>query len=230
MLKKLAFSSSGLLICILVVATIIEPFLGTEFVKKYFYTSPLTIGLWVVAVFFLLFYLFQRRVYKNLIVFLLHFSFVIILAGAFVTHIFGKQGTIHLRIDEPQNEFVDDEGIPAFFEFSENNEKQFVTLTDFCVEYYNETLTPKDFVSNIEITDGEQKVFGRVAMNKIFSYNNYRFYQQTYDDDEQGVTFLINYDPYGIAITYCGYLLLFFCLIAFFFQKDTRFRRLCKKG
>lgn len=203
--------------------------MGTDFVKKYFYTSPLTIGLWLVAVFFSLLYVFQRGVYKNLIVFLLHFSFIIILAGAFVTHIFGKQGTIHLRVGEHQNEFVDDERRPVFFEFGENVGKQFVRLVDFRIEYYAKTHSPKDFVSTLEINDGEKKVLGQVAMNKIFSYNNYRFYQQTYDDDKQGVTFSINYDPYGIAITYSGYSLLFFCLIAFFFQKNTYFRQLCKK-
>ena len=226
MLKRIAFSLSGLLICLLVVATFLDPLLGTEVVKKYFYTSPMVICLWVVTVTVSVLYLFRQAEYKNLITFLLHFSFVIILAGALVTHLFGKYGTVHLRKDNPQNEFIDADGRLTFFEFNKNEGNQFVKLIDFYVEYYDGTQLPKDFVSTIELTDGNDIVNGRVSMNKIFSYKNYRFYQQSYDEDEQGVLLSVSYDPFGIAITYCGYVLLFFCLMAFFFQKRTFFRQL----
>ncbi len=225
MLKRIAFSLSGLLICLLVVATFLEPLLGTEVVKKYFYTSPMVICLWVVTVTVSVLYLFRQAEYKNLITFLLHFSFVIILAGALVTHLFGKYGTVHLRKDNPQNEFIDADGRLTFFDFDKDTENQFVKLLDFRVEYYEGTQLPKDFVSTIELTNDNDVVKGRVSMNKIFLYKNYRFYQQSYDEDGHGVLLSVCYDPFGIAITYCGYALLFFCLISFFFQKKTFFRQ-----
>ncbi|MBO5974424.1 MAG: cytochrome c biogenesis protein ResB [Paludibacteraceae bacterium] len=229
MLKRLAFSLSGLLICLLVVVTLLEPFLGTEAVKDYFYTSPIIICLWGITASISVVYLFRQSVHKNLITFLLHFSFVVILAGSLVTHLFGKQGTVHLRIEQPQNEYVVDDGRSCFFEFSKNAKNQYIKLLDFQVEYYDGTLSPKDFASTIEVSNGEEVVQGQTAMNRVFSYKNYRFCQQSYDEDERGVTFSVNHDPYGIALTYCGYFLLFFSFVTFFFQKNTRFRQLYKR-
>ncbi len=128
MLKRTVFSLSGLLISLLVLATVVEAFLGTDFVKKYFYTSPFTICLWILTVILSVVYLFRQGVYKNLITFLLHFSFVVILAGSLVTHLFGKQGTAHLRIEQPQNEYVVDDGRSCFFEFSKNAKNQYIKL------------------------------------------------------------------------------------------------------
>lgn len=229
MLKRTVFLLSGLLISLLVLATLVEAFSGTDFVKKYFYTSPFTICLWLLTVILSVVYLFRQGVYKNLITFLLHFSFVVILAGSLVTHLFGKQGTVHLRIEQPQNEYVVDDGRSCFFEFSKNAKNQYIKLLDFQVEYYDGTLSPKDFASTIEVSNGEEVVQGQTAMNRVFSYKNYRFCQQSYDEDERGVTFSVNHDPYGIALTYCGYFLLFFSFVTFFFQKNTRFRQLYKR-
>ncbi|MBQ2540100.1 MAG: cytochrome c biogenesis protein CcsA [Paludibacteraceae bacterium] len=67
-------------------------------------------------------------------------------------------------------------------------------------------------------------------MNKPLKYHGYRFCQSDYDSDRQGVVLAYNYDPWGIGITYAGYALLLVAMIAFFFQKRSRFRALLKQS
>jgi ABC-type transport system involved in cytochrome c biogenesis permease subunit len=220
--KRLAFLFSGILLVLLILATIIEPVIGTKATIEKIYTSPVTIALWIITVCCSLAYLFQRKVQKNIITFLIHFSFVVILAGALVTHIFGKQGKLHLQLNESENMYVDSDDLVRTFPFT-------IELSDFYLEYYKGTRSPMDFVSKIKIMDDNQETFGIVSMNNIFVYRNYRFYQSSYDANMQSVSFAVSYDPYGIVITYIGYAFLFFSFVAFFFQKNTMFRQLLKK-
>lgn len=61
----------------------------------------------------------------------------------------------------------------------------------------------------------------------IFSYDNYRFYQTGYDEDTTILS--LSHDPYGIAVTYTGYLLLLISIIMFMFSNKSRFRVLLGK-
>lgn len=45
-------------------------------------------------------------------------------------------------------------------------------------------------------------------MNRILSRQGYRFYQSSFDDDKEGSWLSVNYDPWGIGVTYAGYILL----------------------
>lgn len=84
-----------------------------------------------------------------------------------------------------------------------------------------------DYVSTIIVNDDTQTE-GTVSMNNIFKYRNYRFYQSGYDRDGKGSTLSVSYDPWGIGLTYAGYLCLLMSMIGFFFRKDTRFRALLR--
>ena len=86
-----------------------------------------------------------------------------------------------------------------------------------------------DFISRIEIKhDGtSEEEEGVISMNNIFSHDNYRFYQTGYDEN---VTILsVSYDPYGISITYTGYILLLLSIIMFMFSKHSNFRMQLRK-
>ena len=65
-----------------------------------------------------------------------------------------------------------------------------------------------------------------VSMNNIGKAEGYRFYQSSYDDDGQGTHLLVAHDPYGIAVTYVGYLMLFVTLLWTMFSRHTRIRQL----
>ena len=216
-LDRLAFPLMGIIIILLITASVLEQFIGTEAVIRYVYAAPWTIALWLLTVVCAIYYLCVRRVWRTPFTFLLHFSFVIILGGALVTHLFGEQGQIHLRMDtdKPESARLGDSEMS-------------VRLADFYVEYYSGTHAPMDFVTKVEISDHGKMVSGTVSMNNIFEYRHYRLYQSMFDSDMRGTILTYSHDPWGIGITYAGYALLLFSILGFFFQKRSYFRTLLR--
>jgi len=68
----------------------------------------------------------------------------------------------------------------------------------------------------------------RIYMNHILDYKGFRFFQSSYDQDEQGTVLSVNKDP-GTIITYLGYLLLALGLFAGLLLKNGRFAQLSQK-
>jgi len=221
-LRTLAFSSLGLITAIMMVATVVEKQHGSDFVREYIYGAWWMVALWGASANLSLFYAIKQRLHKRLITFALHLSFLLILAGAGVTYLFGIQGRLHLRVGE---------NATGEFAFSDGQTQQFpflIQLKEFELRYYDGTFAPMDYVSHIEVLDGTQTHEGVISMNNIFRYRGYRFYQSGYDHDAQGTTLSISYDPYGIGITYTGYAMLLITMIAFFFQRGSTFRHLLR--
>ena len=154
---------------------------------------------------------------------LLHIALGIIVLGACVTHFFGEQGEIHLRADKAQT-------ISHTSPVTHNPSSITLFLWDFQVVYDGEN--PVDYCTELRLLDrskNERQLAvdeGSVRMNKPLKYHGWRFCQSNYDSDQMGVVLSYNYDPWGIGITYTGYALLLVGMIAFFFQKNTRFRAL----
>ena len=154
---------------------------------------------------------------------LLHIALGTIVLGACVTHFFGVQGEIHLRADKAEtltvNPFNRTHSLSLF-------------LWDFQV-VYDASDNPADFITDLRLLDRDRKPLvveeGTVRMNKPLKYHGFRFCQSDYDSDLQGVVLSYNYDPWGIGITYAGYALLLIGMIAFFFQRHSRFRALLGK-
>ena len=148
---------------------------------------------------------------------LLHIALVTIVAGACVTHFFGVQGEIHVRADKAER--VPDSELSLF-------------LWDFQI-VSDAQGNPADFISELRLLDRSVRPLkideGIVRMNKPLKYHGYRFCQSDYDSDQQGVVLAYNYDPFGIGITYAGYILLLLGMITFFFQRHTYFRALIKQ-
>ena len=223
LLKYLSFGCVCLIIPVMAVATVIEKIYGTEFARDHIYTSLTMIILWGVVSLSAVWYMLRVKLYRKIATFSLHLGLIVILVGALITHLSGKQGKIHLRIgDEPIKEFVATDGNSFQFPFE-------LSLKNFNLEYYPGTFSPSDFISEILIKDGDAEISGSVSMNKIFSYRNYRFYQSGYEGDGQGSFLSVSFDPYGIAVTYTGYIWLLLSIILFFFQKKTIFRNVWKQ-
>ena len=100
LLRTAGFGLTALLVLILICATVAEKLYGTAFVSTFVYGSPLFVTLWGTAAVFSLLYLIRRKLPRRKAAFLLHLAFLIILAGALTTHIWGIQGSIHLRHGE----------------------------------------------------------------------------------------------------------------------------------
>jgi len=60
-------------------------------------------------------------------------------------------------------------------------------------------------------------------MNNILEHRGYRFFQSSFDPDEKGTVLSVNHDFWGTWVTYLGYFMLFFGLMAIMFSKHTRF-------
>lgn len=146
-MKKTTFSLLIITIITLITATILEKLYGTPWVASHIYGSTWFLLLWALLTISALIYIIQRRLYRRPLTLLLHLSFVVILIGAAITHYFGINGQIHLRLDEaPKTTYIDTN-------YQERNLPFAVSLNDFQLIYYPGTTNPMDFVSYIKITD-----------------------------------------------------------------------------
>ncbi len=146
-MKKTSFTLLIITIITLITATILEKLYGTPWVASNIYGSTWFLLLWALLTISALIYIIQRRLYRRPITLLLHLSFVIILIGAAITHYFGINGQIHLRLGEaPKSTYIDTN-------YQERNLPFAVSLNDFQLIYYPGTTNPMDFVSFIEIRD-----------------------------------------------------------------------------
>lgn len=218
-LKYIAFGSAAMLIIVLMTATIVEKF-GVAAAHADIYRSPLTIALWCAAAIFASLYIIRLRRKMSLPALCLHAAFAVILAGAAVTYLFGVQGNIKLL-----------QGIPASdISLASGNNLQlpFTVRLDTCfVEFYPGTSTAGDYVSAVTFIDHEDTHPVRISMNKIAVHRGYRFYQSAMGEEYSVLA--VSHDPWGIVISYTGYLLLGLSMICFFFSKRTRFRSLVSR-
>jgi len=103
-------------------------------------------------------------------------------------------------------------------------------LNDFIAEKYPGTEKSfSSFESKVTVKDSTKKFDARIYMNHILDYEGYRFFQASFDPDEKGTVLSVNHDFWGTAITYIGYFMLFFCMLAILFTKNTRFAELKRK-
>ena len=222
-LKNISFSLLGLMTSILIVASIIEKIHGSSYAYEHIYTSPLVIALWTLLTVTSISCLLVNKTWRHISIFCLHISFALILGGAMVTHVSGEHGRMHLRTgsEDTADSFVATNGLEYRLPFA-------VALKEFELKHHSGTTAPMDYISTIVIHDGEKKIEAAVSMNDIYRYRNYRFYQSGFDRDGLGSTLAVSHDPWGIGITYAGYLLLLLSMMCFFFEKGSRFRALTR--
>jgi len=100
-----------------------------------------------------------------------------------------------------------------------------IKLNDFIAERYPGTEDRfSAFASEVTVIDDLEGDFNyRIYMNHILNHKGYRFFQSSFDSDEKGSKLSVNHDFWGTWITYAGYFLLYFGLMAILFIKNTRF-------
>lgn len=103
-------------------------------------------------------------------------------------------------------------------------------LNDFIAKKYPGTEKSfSSFESKVTLIDGKEKNDHQIYMNHILDYKGFRFFQASFDPDEKGTVLSVNHDFWGTNITYIGYYLLYFCMMAILFTKNTRFADLKRK-
>ncbi|MFO7617261.1 MAG: cytochrome c biogenesis protein ResB [Bacteroidales bacterium] len=105
-------------------------------------------------------------------------------------------------------------------------------LEEFQLERYPGSNSPSSFASEVVLIDPAAGVNRphRIFMNNILTYRGYRFYQSSYDQDEQGTVLSVNHDGLGTTVTYIGYGLMILFIILALFAPGSRFRRLLKES
>ncbi len=212
-MKKITSTFYIVVIVVMAIATIIEKYHGTQYVSENIYGSWWFAMLWGILTASAIIYFLKRKV-RRLSVVTLHLSFVLILAGALLTHLTARQGTIHLR----QGEVTVDEALP----FS-------IRLDKFNINYHEGTMAASNYVSQFTVIDNDSEVKGETSMNSIFSHRGIRLYQSGYDPDERGAYLSYNSDPWGIPVTYTAYGLLFLSLVWILLDPKGRFRQTLKE-
>ena len=223
MVKKIIFTLYILVLISMAVATIVEKSQGTDYVHAHYYGAWWFILMWAVIAALGAFYIIKRKV-KRASTLALHLSFIIILAGALLTHISAKRGMIHLRIGQPTDSYLmsDEHG-----EGMKEEKLPFsLCLQNFEAKMHDGTQAVADYSSKFTVVDGNEKSEGLVSMNNIYSHRSYRFYQSSYDEDGKGSVLAINADPFGIPVTYTGYALLFLSLIWMLLDPKGGYRKL----
>ena len=223
-LKKTLFALYVLVIVCMAAATVVEKYSGTDFVRSNVYGAWWFSLLWAVLTAAGVVYFLRHRC-KSWSGIALHLSFVVILAGAFVTHVSSERGTVHLR----QGVYIST--CVMYDRHNQPYDAQMpfqMRLDRFDVQYHEGTDAAEDYVSQFTIIDHGKQYSGKVSMNRIFRYGAMRFYQSSYDNDMLGASVSFNSDPIGIPLTYTGYALLFFSLVYMLFDPHGAYRKILR--
>lgn len=222
MLKKTVIFLYLAIVIVLGVTTFVEHYQGRSYVLQNYYGAWWFSVLWALLTATGIAWIIRQKMRRWPIV-LLHVSFIVILAGAFLTHITSKQGLIHLRYGEPTNEYYEAQ---TEYGMRIRHLPFTIRLNAFNVEYHSGTMAPADYKSKITIIENGQETEGTISMNNILTYRSYRLFQSSYDEDQQGSILSFNVDKWGCPVTYLGYALLFFSLLYMLVDPKGTFRRL----
>ena len=208
-----------ILIAVLAAGTIVEKLHGSDFALAHVYSAWWFVGLWTLVAIMIVIMMVKCRLWKRLSVCALHLSILFILLGALLTMLTGQHGRMKLEPNRANSHFYiqeQDDITKVALPFS-------LTLDRFEIEKYPNSNKPKDYVSYLQLTDGETQEDIVISMNNILRHKHYRFYQSDYD--EQGNSILdVARDPWGIGVTYAGYALLFVALAAILIEQRKTFR------
>lgn len=208
-LRKISFALLILLIIVLAAATVVEKLFSTEKAVEWIYGAWWFVALWGIFALAMLAFIIRARLYRKFPAFLLHCAFIVILLGGLVTYLTAERGHMHIRQNEIHNYFVSEDGSRRIgLPFN-------VKMLYFDIVYHPGTAQPADYRSFVMV---ENQVH-QISMNNIFRKEGYRFYQMDYDSDEMGATFLVSHDPWGVGITYAGYLLLVISMLWILFLR-----------
>lgn len=195
-MSRLALLFYVLMMILLAGATVLERLNGAEWIAENVYQSWWFAGLWAVLVAVGVCGILKSSVLRKSVGgLILHIAMILILSGAFLTKTTGLQGFVHLRAGEEFGE------CSVHLPFN-------IKLEKFEITTYEGTDAPSDYISHVLISDEAGTKRGVVSMNNVFSHKKYILYQSSFDDDGLGSWLSVNYDPYGIPVTYAGYALL----------------------
>lgn len=107
-------------------------------------------------------------------VYIVHLSIIIIIIGALIGSIWGYRGSMSIVEGKSSNNVLPfRDKNPIFLDF-------FVKLNKFNVELYPDG-TPKEYISNVTIIDGNRTFSKAIKVNSPLRYKGLSFYQESYE-------------------------------------------------
>lgn len=220
---KIPFIISVLVIAVLIVASFVEPVIGSDATHRMFYgtwwfrilwAALATTGAWMCV---------HWQLWKKPAVALLHVSFLVILAGALTTALTSTEGSVMLYEGEQTDMFLTKDRRVAHMEF-------ILRLDSFRIDRYADNGEPSGFRSHVSIIDPNSSADSAssaydtavISMNHILRYRRLRFSQASFTPDGHGTILTVIHDPYGIGITYSGYALLLLSAVLILLPKRLK--------
>jgi ABC-type transport system involved in cytochrome c biogenesis permease subunit len=204
--------------------TFMERFHGSDYALSHVYGAWWFVGLWSLAAAGMAVMMIKGKSWRRPVVCALHTSVLLILLGALLTMLTGQHGEMTLKPGVATCQFT----VEKHGESTEAKLPFHLKLDRFEVETYPGTHSPMDFVSYLQIDDHGTQTDAKISMNHILKHRHYRFYQSDYDEEGNSVL-AVAHDPWGVGVTYAGYILLFIALIGLFFERNGQFRTLLRK-
>ena len=209
--KIISFGGIGVLVTVLVAATVIENIYGTTFVIDRIYHSVWFIALWAVTAVAAMAYVVRSS--RRVTLALLHASLVVVLLGAFISFLTSKRGDMAISED----------GVPAsMFETSDGRLErlpfrlQLVSVDTVCFA--------TGYKAHILADDKKQLAQHTVALNAPVKLGDYQLCIKGVHDGN--VLLLVSYDPAGRIISYVGYAMVFISFLMLFFDRKSGFHAL----
>lgn len=219
LLKITSFGAIGVLVAVLVAATLIENICGSSFVVDCIYHSEWFIALWAVITVAAIVYIL--RVSRRLTLILLHASFVVVLLGAFLSFLTSKRGDITVA----QN------GVPAsMFETADGALEKLPFSLQFAVV---DTVVlrggelPGDYIVHIIADDKEQITEHTLSLNRPAKIKDYQFCIKGMSGGN--LSLIVSRDTLGRSISYLGYAMAFISFLLLFFDGKSGFKILLQK-
>ena len=212
------------LIAAMAAGTLVEMRHGNDYALNHVYGSWWFVTLWALLAAGIIVMMIIRKSWKRPVICALHSSVLLILLGALLTMLTGQHGEMTLKPNVANKQFT----IKKHGDSRTETLPFSLTLDRFEVETYPGTRSPMDFVSYLQIQDRGTTIDAKISMNHILKHRHYRFYQSDYDKKGNSVL-SVAHDPWGVGVTYAGYLLLLVALIGLFFEHNGEFRALLQK-
>ena len=204
------------LIVVLAAGTVVESLHGSDYALAHVYGAWWFVGLWALLAGLMVAMAVKCKMWKRMADCALHLAILFILLGALFTMLTGQHGRMLLEPGKPTHTYYEGnatENHPVELPFT-------LTLDRFEIETYANSNKPKDYVSYLQVIDDGQQEDVVISMNHILKHKHYRFYQSDFDG-EGGSILDVARDPWGIAITYIGYAMLFVALIALLIKRKN---------
>ena len=205
------------LVTVLAAGTIVEKLHDADFANSHVYGTWWFVVLWAAFLVVAAILTFRDNNWKKPVVMTLFLATTCILLGALLTKTTGLHGRMKLEPNRPDSQFYIEENgeiTKVALPFS-------LVLDHFEIETYPDSPKPKDYISHLQIQDGNTSTETIISMNNILKRDGYRFYQSDYDDKGNSILD-VAHDPWGITVTYVGYVLLFVGLIAMLIERRKK--------